>query len=676
MVGTAVLIAFVSVIYLVSTRSVEMVEDNAFKLAQSIAEQYGNEVKAELEVGMDTARTLAQTLKGIKDTDNPNREDVNCILKKILYDNPNFVGIWTAWEPNAFDGKDREYTYTLGHDSTGRFVPFWNLGQGYISVEPLVDYEVPGAGDYYQLAKNSKNESIVVISYNVAGKDILMTSLAVPIIYREKFVAVAGVNISLEEIQETVAKIKPYETGYASLISHDGLYVAHNDIEVLGKDIDNIEAKNAVFSGESYNYTQDGFYHIFVPINIGRATSPWSFEVSIPLKKVQNEANRIRNYAMVVAVFALLVIALVLYVITDGITKPILETTAVLKNISEGEGDLTKRLTINSKDEIGHMSEYFNRFIMDVQMMVRHIREKAEQVAFGAEEMSNSSEGAQKTVQQVGEAIQEMAKGASEQATKSQEASEMISEIAKAISSNDNRLEAISKGSEFSLTLVGDGLKALEEQNCKMEENMEATQNVAKAIDDLTGQIQEVSHILETISNIASQTNLLALNAAIEAARAGEHGRGFAVVAEEVRKLAEESAASAEEIGRIVQKVQSGAREAVTEMDFARNIVVSQREAADKTNEVFNKISAAVENMAGSIQEIAASSEEINTHSQNISEAIESIAAVAEENAASSEEISASSEEQNAVVEEIAVSAESLLQLGRELRHSIDRFKL
>lgn len=339
-------------------------------------------------------------------------------------------------------------------------------------------------------------------------------------------------------------------------------------------------------------------------------------------------------------------------------------------------GDLTASWDIKSKDEIGSLSESLAAMVQNLRQVVQNVQENATQVASASEELSASSEGARDTVEQVVNAIQDMAKGANEQATQAQNASEMVSQIAGAIRETASRIDSIAQASEQASGLVDDGLKAMEVQNQKMQENMRAAQNVAVAIETLAQQAQEVGQILETISNIADQTNLLALNAAIEAARAGEHGRGFAVVADEVRKLAEGSAQAAGEIGRIVQKIQAGAQEAVAEVGKAKIIVEAQQGAVNHTNTVFQNISKAVEGMVESIQEIAASSEQINSSTQKIAGAVQSIAGVAQENAASAEEVSASSEEQSAAIQEIAASAESLADLAQELQQSVARFKL
>lgn len=387
----------------------------------------------------------------------------------------------------------------------------------------------------------------------------------------------------------------------------------------------------------------------------------------------QAHSTAIKTFLIILA-FAVVIAIAIVFFIGNLIRRPL----RILEQAADqvAAGDLTVNWNIETRDEIGHLASSLATMVQNTRNVVQNVIGNANQVASAAEELSTSSEEAQKTVEQVTAAVQEMATGANEQSAGAQNVSEMAGQITHAMNANGHGVAAIKEASRQTGDLVTEGLSAMEEQNRKLDETLEATQNVDEAIDQLAQQAQDVGTILETISHIADQTNLLALNAAIEAARAGEHGRGFSVVADEVRKLAEGSAEAAGEIGRIVQMIQAGARGAVAEMNHARTAVREQQEVSKRTNAAFEKISQAVESMVEGIEEIAISSEQITQNTENIAGSIQSIAAVSEENAASTEEVSASSEEQTAAVEEIAASAESLARLAQELQEAIAVFKI
>ena len=206
-------------------KAIQSAEIRAAETAQKIA----GEIKARIEVALDSARTLAQALSGVKDKESPvelGREEVNSILKIVLDRNPQFVGTYTLWEPDAFDGKDREFANAEGHDATGRFIPYWSRNQaGKIAVEALLDYEKEGPGDYYQIPKKTRNEAIIdPYIYPVQGKDTLITSLVVPIMVGNTFYGIAGIDLTLGFLQETVDDTKDLYDGTAKIafISNNG----------------------------------------------------------------------------------------------------------------------------------------------------------------------------------------------------------------------------------------------------------------------------------------------------------------------------------------------------------------------------------------------------------------------------------------------------------------------
>lgn len=420
----------------------------------------------------------------------------------------------------------------------------------------------------------------------------------------------------------------------------------------------------------STSATTDGYHQ--VNADISKKIEQMTTEA---MQASQAASSRAKTSLSILSIAAFVIGLIFALVFARKISKPIVEVSNLVQRIAIG--DLTgEALAVTSRDEVGQMTESVNLMKENLRNLIQRTREGAEQISSAAQEFSASTEEASKSVEQVSSAVRDMAKGAGGQAQQAQEAARMVKEINEAILAVNRKIEDTVRHSEQAQALVNEGLNAIQVQDQKMKENAEAVQSVSKATTELVGYAQEVSNILETISNIAAQTNLLALNAAIEAARAGEYGRGFAVVADEVRKLAEGSAQATAEIGGILQKIQGGASAVLLEMERGHTIVAAQGEAVDRTNHIFQEISAAVEDMVERIGEVSASAEQIQGNSLGITDTIEAISAVAQQNAAMAEEASAGSEEQSAITEEIAAAAQALAQLGQSLQAAIAEFKI
>jgi hypothetical protein len=229
---------------------------------------------------------------------------MNAMLKNILSENPDFLGIWTIWEPNALDENDSMYIDTEGHDGTGRFIPYWYWSGGSVHSEPCVSYDVPGDGDYYLLARNSGMETILEpFEYNVEGKTVLMTSIVAPIVVDGKVLDAVGVDISLESLQSISDEIKLMETGYGTIISNSGIYVTHPVKELVGTNMleteidQKEEIQKALKDGvESTTFQQDKtigkrVYSILTPVEIGNSKTPWAVSTVVSIDEVTEKGS-------------------------------------------------------------------------------------------------------------------------------------------------------------------------------------------------------------------------------------------------------------------------------------------------------------------------------------------------------------------------------------------------
>ncbi len=283
--------------------------------AKETAYRYGLEVSARLDEAMIAARTIAQTFEGMKAAWVEDRSLFNSTLSQVQRQNPQFLATWTAWEPGALDSKDATFARQAGHDATGRFIPLWRREDKDVVLEPLRDYATPGAGDFYQGPRRSGKEVIAEpFRTTIGGREVALTSVAAPIRYNGDVVGVAGVHLALSSLQQIVERIKPYDTGYAVLISHGGTIVAHPDPTQVGRRFEDggIIAGLRGSGNESRAITRESVspvtkadvLEIFVPVQAGVTDESWTLTVVAPMDKVLAGAASVRARSIGIGVVA------------------------------------------------------------------------------------------------------------------------------------------------------------------------------------------------------------------------------------------------------------------------------------------------------------------------------------------------------------------------------------
>jgi methyl-accepting chemotaxis protein len=324
--------------------------EGATKHAISFAKDYCGRLKAIIEVPLDGSRAIGSALLSTKDEklkSHLTRDDVNSMLKNFVQANPSILGSYTGWEPNAFDGLDSLYKNKPGYDQTGRFVPYWVRSNGALSSEVLLDYEVPGAGDYYQIPKRTKQEAIInPYLYPVGGKEVLMMSMVSPIIKGGEFLGITGADLSLEWIQSMIDEDheQVFEgKGSLYIFSHDGTIVAVTGRpELSGKPFSEAFANAAAVlknNGEQ-SFIEDGILHVFVPMKIGYAKEAWKVGITVPVDYLTAHARREMVKMIVISVLFLAGFTFAVLYILKKLVRPIADIAVVAEEVALGKLDI------------------------------------------------------------------------------------------------------------------------------------------------------------------------------------------------------------------------------------------------------------------------------------------------------------------------------------------------
>lgn len=670
-----VLVSYTITITYITLDASAMAKQNAEKTAEEIANNYSHQIEAELTSVMGIARNLAHVFEGMKISNNPPpREAMNEILKHILKQNPGIIAVDTCWEPNAIDGKDSEFKNTEGHDENGRFVPYWNRGSGSIAVEPLLNIDNE---PWYALPRDTGKEVLTnPYVYPVGGKDVLMTTVVVPIKVQGKFLGMTAIDITLDALSEMTKDIKPFGTGYGFIIANNGFVVTHPKKDLIGKNLSEIlepefvdDVMRSAKEGKMHSGIRDSLLtgktslQLIVPIHVGKTDTPWSMGVSVPMETIMENAKSLRNTSIIIVLITLATLfAAIFYVSQALVISPLTRVIHGLRDIAEGEGDLTLRLPVNSKDEIGVLSGWFNTFLEKLQNIIKELAEKSSEMDTSsaglltiAGELSDNAGNTSLKSKAVSAAVQQMSESSLSAAATMKETSENINMVAASADEMASTIQEIAKNSENASSIT---LGAVTQAR-KTAEQMEALSTAAT----------DIGNVTEAINEISEQTNLLALNATIEAARAGEAGKGFAVVAGEIKDLASQTAKATADIKNRISAIQEVAEKSVKGIGDIASVV-------REVNDIVSSIATAVTEQSTVTNDIAGNIAQASQGVQDVNNGLDRSSTASAEISEDTSEVNKTADKMSESAVQVHENARELASLSTRLREIVDTFKI
>ncbi len=653
---------------LVEERTRALIDGMVEQRVTALAQAQVNRIQAQLQAPLQIATSLARvhTLTALTGDDgmpmaNLRREELINLARQTLIENANLTSTYIAWEPNGVDANDLMYRGDEPGMLDGRFASWiYRDGSGQMKIDRLSDIEDTRlldtgirAGEYYLCPREQLKPCVGdPAPYDMNGQTYLLSSFNAPILVDGKFHGIVGADISVDFTQQLLSNANAQlygGVGEIALISNNGRLAAYStDKSLIGKPAAQIlDAEEQVLvqrlpAGQSHYQIDQAGGHValFLPFSFEGTDARWVLMLQLPIAEVMKDLDQLMaalgaesrsslTTMLIIGVLIAVAGLLAIWLISRRITRPLRDMVVMLDNIGQGEGDLTQRLHIDSRNELGQIATGFNTFLTRLQGMISGVVGSVQKVSDASEHTADIAIRTDKGVQTQLAEIELVATAVHEMTATAQDVARNATQAAEAASHADR---AANQGRH----IVQDTGATITELAGEIGRAVDVVQTLAR-------DSENIDAILVTIRSIAEQTNLLALNAAIEAARAGEQGRGFAVVADEVRNLAQKTQQATGEIQQMIQQLQNGTRDVVQVMEQSQSRTQRSVEQADAAAEALQAITQAVSLINDMNNQIASAAEEQSAVAEDINRNVTNIGQVAQDVAGGAEEASQAS---------------------------------
>ena len=611
------------------------------------------------------------------------REDLTRQVKSALQANPDLLGLSLVFEANALDGKDELFSgqSELGSNDKGRFALYWSQPTpGKLTSMALPESDMSDtttgpsgqpANAWFTCPRSTLKPCVIEpYFYVIDGQNVLMTSIVFPLLVNGKVIASLSVDINLNSLQSvSLQASKALYDGQTtvSIISPVGLLAGYSaDASKLSQRLDQLDQANGTelirllsASTQTQSLHNDNALKVLAPFTPIPDGKPWGVLLQVPERVLVGPAEALKNQldqsnkagtlvelglGLLAAVLGLLLV----WLMARSVTRPILGVAHMLEDIASGEGDLTRRLAYDKKDELGQLAGWFNRFLDKLQPIIAEVKRSVQDARGTADQSSAIATQTSAGMEQQYRQVDQVATASHEMSATAQDVARSAAQAAQAARDADQATRQ--------------GLSVIDRTTASIDHLAADMSTAMTQVEGLAANSEKIGSVLEVIRAIAEQTDLLALNAAIEAARAGEAGRGFAVVADEVRNLARRTQESVEETRQVIEQLQSGTQEVVGSMGNSHRQAQGSVEQVGQAVTALRQIGDAVTvisdmnlQIASAAEEQSAVAEEINNNVATIRDVTESLSEQANESARVSQSLNSLANQQQSLMDQFRV---------------------
>jgi methyl-accepting chemotaxis protein len=670
-------------------------------------------------------KALSQAIAGYeKYPDAMRRDYVENLLIGPISNDEVIIRLYVVFKPNSINANDALYIGRNGSTATGQYALTYSMtATGSIEAVLVPEEEVTAVMTYLNSSDSKRSRVEDPFQGNYGGKDRIVFRMMVPIIdSRSQIVGGLGMLMDISAIQPSVMQtVKDnIEISSMSIYASNGYVLGSYMPDRVGKmlrDVDTGYGDQMDRVVQAVQNGEDFFVNQYVPalhtnvemtlssFEIGDSGTTWTVMIGIEESYILKEVRSMTQFTIILAAIFIILTAIIVFLVVSSITKPIVTVTNTLKDISEGEGDLTKTVQVSGKDEIADMAHYFNQTMEKIRKLIVVIKNNANTLeGIGTELASNMTETAAAinqitaNIQSIkGRVINQSASVTETNATMEQ-ITVNINKLNDHVENQSNNVSQASSAIEEMVANIASVTQTLVKNSTNVKELIEASDVGRAGLQDVATDIQEIAReseglleINSVMENIASQTNLLSMNAAIEAAHAGEAGKGFAVVADEIRKLAESSSEQSKTIGTVLKKIKgsidkitsstdnvlqrfeaidSGVKTVAEQEDNVRNAMEEQGEGSKQVLQSITNVNTITRNVKSGSEEMLEGSTEVIKESKNLERVTQEITGGMNEMAAGADQINIAVTRVNEISEKNKQSIETLV--GEVSRFKVD----